>query len=231
MQQGHGLIHSPSSSAKTSKDAMTESKSPSPPVQALQNTSPPPQCTGQTRPHLLCIAYPIDCTLRDSWIQKDLFPYHTAAYGHFFFRRGYFSRLYRSGFIFLSFFPLCFCFLPSPLYLALCIALPTSLILHRRLQSFPFSTDLFFSLFSVFIVHSWIIQIADSEYSEFESCSWLTGSLLEMGTSNKSSSSHPPHLFASVPMFKWCVLCTPAECEIEILPLQMWHDWQRGEYT
>lgn len=37
MQQGRGLIHSPSSCAKTSKDALKESKSPSPAVQALQN--------------------------------------------------------------------------------------------------------------------------------------------------------------------------------------------------
>lgn len=85
MQQGHRLIHNQCSSAKTSKDALTESKLPSPLVQALQNTSPSSQCTGQTRPHLLCITYPIDCALRYSWIPRGLFPYHTLAYGGGFF--------------------------------------------------------------------------------------------------------------------------------------------------
>ncbi|AWP20514.1 Hypothetical protein SMAX5B_004668, partial [Scophthalmus maximus] len=43
MQQGHRLIHSPSSSARTSKDAQTVSRSPYPPVQAVR--IPPPQGT------------------------------------------------------------------------------------------------------------------------------------------------------------------------------------------
>lgn len=110
MQQSHRLIHSPSSSAKTSKDALIESKLPSPPVQALQNISPSTQCTGQTRPHLLCIAYPIDCAVRGSWIPRGLFSNRTLAYGVFFNkRRRLFLSLYSSDFIFLSFFSLFFC--------------------------------------------------------------------------------------------------------------------------
>lgn len=138
--------------------------------------SSPPQCTGHTQPHLLCIAYPIDCAIRDSWIQRDLFLYHTPAYGGGFFlfeERTFFSRLYSSHFISLSSFPYHFSSL-SHTYLSLNITLLTCSYFAQKvtvISSFE-SPPPFFFFFSVLIVHLWIIQIADSE---FETCSWLPG--------------------------------------------------------
>lgn len=163
MQQGHGLIHSSCSSAKTSKDALTESKLPSPPVQALQNISPSSQCTGQTQPHLLCISYPIDCALRDSWIRRDLFPNHALAYGVFpyFQEKDAFLLFIRFWFNF-SYFPLCFylpfvihpCLLTTAQWASLSSVL---LILHRKRAIWPVDRHLFFIYSFIYCIYFYFL--------------------------------------------------------------------------
>lgn len=158
MQQGHGLIHSPSSSAKTSKDALTESKSPSPPVQALQKCFPSPSVHRSNSAS--SFMYRLPHWLRYKRFMNTEGPIsvsHSSIWRGFFTREEIFLPLHCSHFISLSFFSLCFCF-RSPVVFHLCL-IPIShcrslsrlpLLLHRRSQSFPLLTDLFFSLFGIY---------------------------------------------------------------------------------
>lgn len=63
--------------------------------------TPSSQCTGHTGPHLLCVSFPIDCTIRDSWIQRDQFLYHTPAHGWLLAEGGFHSFLWLWFYIFL----------------------------------------------------------------------------------------------------------------------------------
>lgn len=197
MQQGHGLIHSPSSSAKTSKDALTESKSPSPPVQALQKCFPSPSVHRSNSAS--SFMYRLPHWLRYKRFMNTEGPIsvsHSSIWRGFFYKRGNFSPVCTALILFLSHSFLCvsvsvpLLFFISVSYLSL--TADRSPDFHffciEGHSHFPFWQTFFF-LFLVFIVHSWIIQIADSEYSELESCSWLTGSLLEMDTYWTTSSS------------------------------------------
>lgn len=88
--------------------------------------------------------------------------------------RTFFSRLYSSHFISLPFFPHHFSSL-SHTHVSLNITLLTCTYFAQKvtvISSFESPPPFFFS---VLIVHLWIIQIADSEYGEFETCSWLPG--------------------------------------------------------
>lgn len=179
MQQGRGLIHSPSSCAKTSKDALKESKSPSPAVQALQNLCRTFLSSSVHRSYSASsFMYRLPHWLRYKRFMNTeglISVSHSSIWrGVFLFEeRTFFSRLYSSHFISLSSFPYHFSSL-SHTYLSLNITLLTCSYFAQKvtvISSFE-SPPPFFFFFSVLIVHLWIIQIADSE---FETCSWLPG--------------------------------------------------------